>query len=215
MEAYLIQSGFLKFNFGFEILFAIITILVSIFAFRIYELTKKRELKLFSIGFLMFGLSYLVRAAMTFVRIPGCRECMRLRGPVMYWQAIVGQAHVFFFMLGLVLLIYMTLQIRDRKIMAVLFGVIVILLFGARQLALFHVLSAFLMIFVVSYYYNNYQKHRKFQTGIVLVAFIFIFLAQISLIFSVHDAGLFMLGRLLELAGYLCILGNLALTLKK
>jgi len=225
MEAYLISPHFFGYNVAFLIIFAIITLLVSIFAYRIYKLTKQNQLKLFSIAFLAFSIGYILRALVYFLisfrlidvfrRGRVGRGMMPLQG-LFTLEGLLGNFHVLFIIAGLVVLVYMTLKVKNIKIMLLLFGVIAIsMIFTPRDLFIFHITSSLLLAFVVLYYYDNYKKHKKFQTMLVLVAFVFLFFGQLALIFSVQSATFFMLGRILELTAYLCILTNLILITKK
>ncbi len=223
MERYLISQGFFGFNLLFMLIFAVITLLVSIFAYRIYKLTKQNQLRLFSIAFLSFSISYILRAAVNF--IPRHLSCIEDAGPCQglgplgrtpIFPSITENIHVVFFMLGLVLLVYMVLKIEDKRILMLLAGAVSIsLLFTPRHLLVFHLTSFFLLWFIVVEYYKNYKRHKQSQPFIVLAAFVILLLGQLSLIFSVFNPFFFMAGRVAELLCYLLILTNLLLTLKK
>jgi len=131
-------------------------------------------------------------------------------------NGIINNSHIIFVMIGLILLIYMTLKVKNIKIMLLLFGVIYIsLIFSPGQLFLFHVLSSLLLGFIVLYYYDSYKARKQLQKLVVLIAFVFLFLGQLALIFSVQNATFFMTGRILQLIAYLCILANLVLIIRK
>lgn len=225
MEAYIISPWFFGYNLIFLIMFAVTTLLVSIFAYRIYKLTKQNQLKLFSTAFLAFSIGYMIQAVTHFLissrlieLMIGFRAGRRVPplGGITTLNNILYNSYVIFIMLGLILLIYMTLKVKNMKIMFLLFGVIFLsLIFTPGHLFLFHTLSSLLLGFIVLYYYDSYKAKKQLQKLVVLIAFVFLLLGELALIFSVQNATFFMMGRTLQLIAYLCILTNLVLIIRK
>src|SRR3989338_6247396 len=59
-QLYSIPHWFAGFNVIFEILFIIATAMVAFYAFKIYRISSKGEIKLFGISFASLSISYLI-----------------------------------------------------------------------------------------------------------------------------------------------------------
>ena len=223
MDAYNISSGFFRYNLVFGLIFLIITLLVSIFAYKVYKLTKQDQLRLFSLAFLGFSLAYAVRSLIEFITFSklnvmlvdgmGRREIAEVIFPL---RAVSEYAFMLFFIGGLILLTYMTFKTKNRPMLFLLFGTVSLsLLLNPLPLFLFHILASLFFIIIVVHYYKNYQSKKKLQTFLVFIAFVFLLLCNITLIFSVRHPNSFTLGRILELIAYFFILTDLILIYKK
>jgi len=219
MEAYQIFSWFLKYDVGLRVAFAITTFLVFFFAYRMYKLTNKRELKIFSISFLVFSISYIITVLLNLTAMLGYTKGMGrlLKMHGMHGLKIFGfYAQGVLFLIGLVLLVYMATRIKDKKILLLLLGLTVIpMIVVPRPLMLFHTIAALLLAYVVVFYYSNYMRRKRRHALLVLLAFAFLFFGHLLFVFSVHKPVFHLLGDMLELVAYLFILANLLLLGRK
>ena len=210
MEVYRIAAGFVNYNVMFLILFAVITALVSLFAYRVYLWTKQEQLRTFSLAFFAFTIGYGLQVGGFYLLRGGSRKVM------VFVKTVLSNSHAMFIVLGLLLLVMMALKVKDKKVMYLLFSVVLLsLAFSPRVLYLSHILSALLLSFIVWFYFGNFKKNKNVQSFIVLLAFVLLFLGHFFLIFSVTRGMFFTVGRLIDVAAYLLILLNLALTIKK
>ena len=222
MDAYNISSGFFRYNLVFGLIFLITTLLVSLFAYKVYKLTKQDQLKLFSLAFLVFSLAYITRLItdvtnffrLNWILTEGMNR-HELR-EVMFLGVLSDYAFMLFFIGGLILLTYMTFKTKNRPMLFLLFGTVFLsLLLNPLPLFLFHVLASLFFIIIVIHYYKNYKLKRKLQSFLVFLAFVFLFLGNLTLIFSTRNPMPFTLGRILELIAYFFILTDLILIYKK
>ena len=130
--------------------------------------------------------------------------------PSMHALNIAGiYAHMFFFIIGLVTLAYMTLKIKDLKAYF-LFAAIAIgaLFFSSNKLYFFYVISSILLIYISFFYLRNYLQSKKANALIVFIGFLFLLFAKIHFIFSVDHGAFYVAGHLLEFVAYALILIN-------
>jgi len=213
MDAYQIFSWFLRYDVILKIAFAVVTMLVCLFSYKIYKLTGKRELKLFSLSFLVFSISYIItfllNLSILFRFNKGVGKLLEFQG--MHGFKILGfYSQGLLFLIGLVLLVYMALKLKDKKVLALLLGLVLIpILTVPRPLMLFHIMSSLLLAYIVIYYYKNYVTKKRTHALMVLLAFIFLFSGHLLFILSPHYAIFHLLGDILELAAYVLILVNL------
>jgi hypothetical protein len=218
-DIYFVPNWFLGYDMLFELAFAIIALIVALYAFKIYKLSGQKQSRLFGISFLFVSLSYFLQSLLNFLIVTklNTNVCQALRiSSVELLNTFGIYMHIIFFLAGLVILTYMTLKIRSPKTLSLLFILtFLFLLLGSNRHYLFYVLSSILFIYIVIHYLVNYLKQKHYNTLLVLVAFIFLLFGSIHFIFSVNHGLYYVIGHFLEFFAYLLILINLILVVKK
>nr|MCK4929463.1 hypothetical protein [Nanoarchaeota archaeon] len=215
----IVPEWFLGYDIILELAFAIITLIVSIYAFKIYKLSGQRQSKFFGIAFLFISIAYFIQSFLNFVILSKLNEniCRGLKiASVNFLNSIGIYAYIIFFGIGLITLTYMTLRIKSAKIYSLLLIIILLsFLSSSNTLYLFYLLSSVLLIYIFIHYLMNYLKNKQAKTLLVLVAFAFLLFGSIHFIFSVNHGLYYVIGHFLELIAYLFILINLILVVKK
>ena len=215
----LVPEWFFGYDILFEFAFAVITLIVGIYAFKIYKLSDQKQSKFFGIAFILISISYFIQSFLNLAIISKLNEgiCKALRiSSVNLFNSIGTYVHMIFFILGLITLTYMTLKIRSPKTYSLLSVVILLsLLFSSNKLYLFYLLSSVLLAYIWIHYLINYLKNKKPKTLLIFGAFVFLLFGSIHFIFSVNHGLYYVIGHFLELIAYLLILINLLLVVKK
>ena len=216
MPPYAISQGFMNLNILFTLAFAVTTFLVSFISYKVYKLTYRKELKLFSFAFLSFAFAYILQLILGIVLKYKLETVVRakFRTAVPFITASTF-SHEILFSVGLILLVYMTCKTRSKQLFGLLLGLVLIpILFNPMSIHVFHIISSFMLMFLVLFYYRNYRAHKNLKTELVLIAFVFLLISNFTFIFAARQGLFFILGRSLELIAYVCVLVNLRL-LKK
>lgn len=221
MEAYHIAEYFFFYNLIFTILFFLIAGGISVLAFKIYRLTKKRQLKLFSLSFLAFAIAHIGMFGAEMARIlfgepmQGGHHLMQCPFCFSFWPFLMGLT-LTLYLAGLILLVYMTFKVEEVRVPLLLGAVIAAsMLFIPRPIFLFHIIATIILFFLAWYYAKSYLKHRHAGNMLVFLAFLFLLLGNLLLAFSIQNVLFFTIGRSLQLVGYGCFLANLILVFKK
>lgn len=216
---YLVPKWFFGYDVLFELAFALITLFVSFYAFRVYKLSEQNQSKLFGISFLFISISYFVQAFLNFAIISKLNEDIRLVLKINTINTLVGMeiyAHMIFVAAGLITLAYMTLKVKSAKLYSLLLVTILLsLFFSSNKLYMFYLLSSILLIYIFIHYLVNYFNKKKIKTLLVVIAFAFLLFGKIHFMFSVNHEVYYAIGHFLELIAYLLILINLVLVLRK
>ncbi len=219
MDGYIIPTGFIRFDVIFSLAFAIVTALVSAYAYRLYKLTSQKGLALFSGAFLSISVAYIIQTIFNFIiryRIGELISRLARREAVFPLKILSAYFYTIFFAIGLVLLTYMTLKTNKTRILALLLGVVILPIIITQQaLRIFHITALVLLLFISYFYYTNYTKHKNLQSLLILLAFIFLFMSNIQFAISLRQRLFFIAARSLELVAYSCILISLGLINKK
>lgn len=211
-------SWFFIYSIILEAFFAVITLVVSYYAFKVYKLIEEDNAKLLSNAFLCIAISYIVQAVLNIIVLSKFDEdvvsLMSLRDAALL-NLFGTYVHALFFVIGLVLLTYTTFKVRNIRIVTLLISIILVaVLFCPNKVFLFYVIAAILLIHTVIHYFINYLKSKKINALLILTAMILLFIASLQFILAVNYEIYYVLGHILEFVAYALILTNLVIILK-
>jgi hypothetical protein len=207
---------FLGYDVALHLAFAIITLIVSIFAFKIYRLSGQRQPKLFATAFFFISMAYLLNAIMHFLMLSKLNDnvCSAFKiASVALLELIGAYFYIVLFSTGLVTLAYMTLRVRSAKVYSLLLiTVLISFFFTPEPLNLYHLLSSLLLVYIIIHYLINFLSKRKTNALLMLAAFALLFLGNFHFIFSITESeGYYVIAHFFDLIAYLLILLNLIL----
>ncbi len=216
MEGYRIAAEFFLFNQAFLLLFLLVSAAISALAYHVYRLTKRRQLKRFSLSFLALALAHAGMFAAELFRPEPVEHALRaVPGGSPLFPFLMG-LWLALYLIGLVLLASMTLKSKEPRFPLLLGAVIAAaMLLIPRPLFLFHIIACILLAFLTVHYAVVYRKQRHAGSLLVLLAFAFLLLGNLMLVFSLREMLFFTLGQILQLVGYLSFLANLVLVFRK
>lgn len=214
-----IPDWFLCYGIIFELAFAIITLFVSIYSFRVYKLSEQKKSRTFGLAFLFISISYFIQFFINLAIMSELNE--KVLNLVEFRNLITLDNlaiffHMIFFIFGLVTLIYMILGGKNRFIYIISLMISALFIFAsARNMAFFYVFSSLLLVFILTDYVGNYIKNKNGKTFLIMLAFFFLFIGHLNFIFLVNNQLVYVVGNFLELAAYILILINLIRVIKK
>ncbi|MBI3027360.1 hypothetical protein HYY70_04550 [Candidatus Woesearchaeota archaeon] len=218
MDYAVVPHWFLGYNIFLELLFFIVTLMVGVYALRIYQLSGQGQSKLFGISFLFISAAYLIQSILNFASSYSMAEgCNMQSMKSMHALGSLGiYTHIILFIAGLVTLAYMALKIKSigayLLFLVISLGVILV---SSNPLYLFYTLSSILLIYTSFYYLRNYLQSRRVNSLIVLIAFLFLLFGKIHFIFSINHGAYYVAGHFLELVAYSLIFINLLTIIKR
>ena len=177
-----VPQWFLMYGLGFELAFAIITLAVSIYSFKVYKLSDQRQSKLFGSAFLLFSISYFIQF---FLNLSIFLELNEEILNLIEFQNLVTISnlsifvHMILFTLGLVTLVYMVLNIKNKWIYSGMIAIsLLFLLLSADKISFFFILSSFLLIVISIYYFQHSIEKKNTRSIPVVIAFFFLFVIR-------------------------------------
>ncbi|MBN2566730.1 hypothetical protein JXB02_01435 [Candidatus Woesearchaeota archaeon] len=207
---------------GFDIIlqsvFAIVSLLVSLLAFRVHRATSAKPARMFGLSFLAIGLSYLIQALFNLLVWSGtdhsvCASIEQLTESILYDIGLYS--HMALMTAGLALLAYMTFRVAKARIYLMLLSVAVVAIITSRNpLAVFAMVSSVLLAFIAWHFIGNWREHRSALTLLVAAGFLFMLVGEALLIFTYEDPLFYAVGHLLEMVAYLLMLANLILVIR-
>ncbi len=219
VNLFIIPSWFFNYAVIFELAFAIITLTLGLFAFKIYKLSEQKSAKLFGISFILISLHYFIQSFLNFSIISTLNKniCNMMKLNSIDSLNIIGAySHMFFFLIGLITLAYMTLKIENKTTYTLLLTLpLASIIFAENKLYVFYAMASILLVFISIHYLKNYLKNKQYKTLFILIAFVFLLFGNLHFLISVNHGIYYVIGHFLELIAYLLILLNFILVLKK
>lgn len=212
-NVFLVPSWFLGYDILFELIFLIVTILISLYSFKIYNLTKESKPKLFGIGFLFISTGYLVQMIMNsifffFLKDLSFTPYQAYRVLMIYAISIYGYTSLM--LLGIILIVYMTFNTKNMNILFLISILsLMILMIAIQKLLLFYVMSSIIAFFIALHFFKNYFNNKTKNSLLVLLGFTFIFIGYTVFVFSIDHHIYYFFGHFFKLLGYLFLLINL------
>lgn len=210
---------FFGYDAALEFLFAIITIIVAGLAFHIHKRISEKQTKYLGFSFLFIGIGYLFQSILNFFVVTELNEkiteIINLRSIILF-NTIGTDIQIFFMLIGIVLLTFMTIEPKNKKILYILLGITgLAIIFSFNPLYMFYAISSFLFIIIAEHFIINFKKHKQPKTLLIAIAFILLFFSKIHFLFAINHELFYVLGHLLELLAYSLILINFFMVLKR
>ena len=212
-------SWFFHHSIAFELIFAVITLFVAIYSYKIYKLSKERSAQLFSLAFLAFSFSYFIQSILNIGILYKLSENIQVFQKVSESVNLGLNAlfvHMLFIITGLIILTTIFFKAKRIKLFLLLLAISIIPIYlGKEPLNIFFILSTIYLVFITLHYLKNYFKKGTTSKFIVFTAFLLLFLSNISYILSTQQTIYYVVAHFLELFTYILLLINLILVSKK
>src|SRR3989344_6298030 len=213
---YLIPSWFFGLGLVLELIFGAIVLAVALYSFRVYSYSFQRNIKLFAWGFLALAISYFSWAFVSWyvsskISIgEGIVSLGDFNGLVLF--GLYG--HIFFFLLGIATLTYVTLGIKSQRTYTLLISLLFItIIFSTQKIIAFYFVASLLLFYIIIYYFLEYWYYGR-RNQLAMLSFIFLFVGSVDFTFSAVHHIPYVLGHILYLIGYLFILINFIMMLR-
>jgi hypothetical protein len=216
---------------SFEIVAFLVTLFIAIYSFRIFFLTWERKHLYFTLAFLSISGSYAIRAAMDWFiyrdllpNVPNLSRAVSVVVEVSLLHIIVIIISTFLLLSGFLLLLAVFMGLKDPKMLIGVEAVLVLITVFApfifedlgQFIVLAHIALIVMLVIIVIHLFQNHSKQRTINSLLVMIAVGSLLLAHISyFIIPFINEYFYAVGHGLQLLGYLLLLVNIILVLKK
>lgn len=216
---YMSPSWFYGYDIAFELVFAIISLVIAVFAFRIFKASEQRFVKYFGVAFLFISASYFLQSIFNSLAISKLNQniCGMIKlSSVVLFDAIGLYLHMLFFLLGIIIILYIALKLKGKLILFLIIAVtLASRIFSSNPSLTYYLLSSIYLAIITWHYVTNFLEYRQTKNLFVALAFLFLFFGSFHFFFSVNHELFYVIGHFLELIAYILILANFYLVLKK
>lgn len=214
---YLVPSWFFGYDIALQIIFAIITFFVALYSYKIYKISAQEEPRLFGAGFFLISLSYIIMSILNFFGSDNFNDTTRTvyLKSTNYVNLVGVYAHIILLIAGLVLLTYMTLKIKSKKALLLMFLVTIpTIVLASNKTIIFYFIASVLLLTIIFSYVEQYRLRKSYKSLINLTAFILLFFGIFNFILNINNKIYYVTGHFLELVAYGLILVSLILVIK-
>ncbi len=214
---YLTPDWFFGFDIFLELIFGIIAAFIAYYSFKVYKLCDQKECWLLGLAFSAISLSYFIWPLLNLFSIAGIAS----RGPLdlaklPFFVVLSLYAHILFFILGLVTLVYVTFNVKNQRVYTLLASLsVIVVIFSSQPALAFNFVSALLLFYIAIFYGRRFFKNRNERHFLIFFAFVILFLARASLAFSLAHQFPYVINHAGELVAYVLIMVSLIKGLKK
>ena len=198
---------------------AFIAIILAIYGFKAYWVSRERKYLLFGSAFALLGLDLIIYA----ILIPAGYIYYSFY-PGVYLGVLLDAVRFLHFIFVAATLLAYTLLISvyaklNRRVIIALLGSLVLVIAGFvyryQSITGFNLVSVMLLGFIMIYTGRNWISRKTASAGAVFLAFMLMALGHVAFIGSSISDRAFMIGHLLQLVGYISLLYGLFIMLKK
>lgn len=204
---YLVPNWFFIYSLLFEVVFAVAAGLVSYFSFKVYSVSKQREIKLFGIGFMFISASYLIWLLMNLSLLKYFTSSILILelDTLVLISAFEVYAHMTLFIVGLLTIVYATFKTDNKRAYSLLIILTMVsVLASCNKAVAFYLVASILLLYIIMHYLYNYLNDKNSKVLMVLIAFCLLFLSHAHFIFATN-AIYYVLGHVFELMAYFLI----------
>lgn len=216
---YLSPSWFFGYDVALEFLFAVISLMVALFAFKMYKATNQNQIKLFGISFSFISVSYFIQSIFNYLIISKANEniCRAFKIQSIAWFDAIGlYTHILFMIVGLVVLVYMTFRTEKTRILWLMLSTSLLAIFlSLNTVHMFFLFSTIYLVLLSWHFITNYLQNKQKKTLLIAVSFLFMLFGSMHFLLSLNHQLFYAIGHVLELIAYLLILLNFYLVQKK
>ncbi|NOZ80501.1 MAG: hypothetical protein GXP63_02415 [DPANN group archaeon] len=210
----------------FEFFSLIVTVLISLQAFRTWKFTGEKKYRIVGLSFASISLSLLFKA-LTNVTVYNSQTVERTIGRFIVTYHTSYQIYLFivvlivlyrlFFLLGIWGFFNIVYQSKDRHQLWVT-GILLVTIatfLETETLFMFHIIAAVILGFIVKYYLSICTTRKDRCMKKMAMAFSLLLLSQISYIFTSLSAEMYVVAEAFQLLGFIFLLVQYYKTVSK
>jgi hypothetical protein len=215
---YLAPDWFFGYDIALELLFGLVTALVAFFSFKVYNICGERECKYLGFAFGSISIAYFLWPLLNLFALSkgeGGINTLALNNLSAFILTGI-YLHVVLFILGLATIAYLTFNVRNNNLYALLVSLSIIgVIMSTRVGWAFNFVAAVLLFYVSLYYLSKYRRAKDHRIFLVASAFVLLFFARIVLILATRNHLLYVVNHVVEFIAYVLIAISLVKTLRK
>jgi len=214
---YVVPQWFFTVSILLNVVFALTTLFVSFYAFKVYRLSAQRGTRLFGVSFLIVAVAYIIRAIVNgFIAGAFDDNTFSLTMNSVYTLSNLAiYSYMVLFTASLVTLAYTTFKVKSCRVYTLLLLIVLTALYYSCAPSLtFYIVSTILLLYISSHYLNEYLKDKNKSMLLMMGSFLLLLVSTIFFMYATSSYDYFILGNITEFLAYLGILTNLISVLK-
>jgi len=180
--------------------FALITLVLALLAYKVYNFTEKQRYYYLSIGFFTLSAAFFVTAISIFIIVT---HASNLFYQMLLKFDFVYLGHIFLTLFGYLGILLVAMRVRSKRIIMLLVSLLMVfLLFSYQNYLKFHIVAFVLLFFIALQFYLNLDKTRNFNTGLIFTSFYVMLCAEAFFLVAIYFPSFYVVARLFQLWGF-------------
>jgi hypothetical protein len=183
----------------FNVIFAIVTLLIAGLSYRARHLTKEKKYSYFGLAFLLIGIAHII-----FV-IFAALQNTALANVLLVFD-FVFLIHMFLMLLAYFILILVILKIENKNAIALLLALLLLfVLFSYQYFIKFHIISFVLLAFLTWQFFQNYKVKKNINSKFVYISFFLLTCSHIFFAGIRASDAVYVAGEIFQLLGFILL----------
>lgn len=216
-------SWFYGLDAVFEFVAMLVTLFIAVYSFRIYLIAHEKRYFYFTLAFASIAASFAIRAVADYLayssllgRIPNVVSLVSNVATVPALHSFAYLMYVFLILAGFMILVAIFMRIDRISVLSLLFVFILILTALSQSIFIALHLTLFVMLaYIVLHLFGNHRRIKNVNSFLVLYSMSGLLAAQVFFMLTGLDKLYYVVGHCLQLAGFLILLGNMVLVLRR
>jgi hypothetical protein len=205
-------NWFFGFDIIFELFFFIISLIIALYALKVYRATNQKLAKYFGYGFLLVAVAYFIQSLSNYLVYSklNAQICQIANlASVATVDTIGTYIHMLLMISGFVVLLFVSLKSDKQRTLWILLSTsIIAIILSQNPMYTFYLLSSIYLAFIAWHFVENYLKNKQTMTLTVALAFIFLWFGTFHFLISVNHELFYVIGHILGFFAYIMILMN-------
>ncbi|MBS3177044.1 hypothetical protein J4457_07480 [Candidatus Woesearchaeota archaeon] len=210
---------FLGVDSALEILFFLISIAIALFSFKIYCYTSKKRYLFFNLAFVLMAFSFLARSLTNYLVYGAIQKDISVAAKLAAVSNVYDVGfliHILLMLTAYMILIALSLNIRDVRTLALLFLLVVLAtVISTNIYTIYYIVSAILLSFILTHFYYNAVTKSSLSAWGVFSAFAVLLLSQGIFLFVQLNRYMYLLGHAFQALAYLILLVVFVMVLRR
>lgn len=181
--------------------YILVTLLIAAMSYKAYKVTEEKKYSYFSAAFALMSLSFLVYSVLNIALTMHLSNALTALLTDFDYGFLL---HMIFMFAALTLLLVVTLKIEQKKVIILLFTLMLLFsIFSYQYYIKFHLISFLLLFFLGHQFYTNYLEKKNFNAKLVFISFYLLACAQVFFLAMVYFNPIFyVVADILQLLGF-------------
>ncbi len=182
------------------LVYIIVTLLIAAMSYKAYKLTEEKKYFYFSISFLLMSLAFLCYSIINLLLTMHISDALTIGLSRFDYAFLV---HMLLIFTAYTLLLIVTLKIEQKKIIVLLFSLMLLFtLFAYQYYIKFHIISFILLFFLGHQFYTNYLEKKNRNAKLVFISFYLLTCAQVFFLAMIYEPNFYIVADILQLLGF-------------
>ncbi len=184
----------------FGLVYILVTLLIAAMSYKAYKLTEEKKYSYFSAAFGLMSLGFLVYSLTNLALTTHISDQLNQMLSTFDFAFLI---HMILIFAAYTLLLVITLKIQQKKVIILLFSLMLLFTAFSYQYYLkFHIISFLLLFFLGHQFYTNYLEKQNRNAKLVFISFYLLTCAQVFFLVMIYNPIFYVVADILQLFGF-------------